>query len=282
MALVRSGSLNAAAQELGVSYTTVSRRVAAAEASFGTKLFIRRADGYAPTEAGLDAANHAAQMELAEAALRRRLEGREAELTGAFVVTAPQLLIATVLAPAIKTFAEAHPGVELTLRGTNNILDLDRRQADLAIRISREPGDALVGRRLVQQDTASFATPELVEKMRADPSAPVDWLGFDFWTHTPKAALPEYTNQRIRMRFDDMSAVVGAAQAGLGVARMPLFLGNLTPGLIRAPILPPQPYTDIWVLTHRDLKDATKVRAFKAALVPHFARQKHLFTEREV
>lgn len=277
MMLVRTGSLNAAADALSVSYTTISRRIAAAEDSFGTALFERTQTGYIPTEAGLDAARHATEMELTEAALRRSLDGRDNELTGRFTVTAPELLINQHLAPVIRTFLTLHPRIDLHVRASNDLLDLGRRQADLAIRISPDPGDDLVGRRLVQQETASFARPALVEAMRKDPGAPVQWLGFDFWTSPPKNARPEYTDQRILLRFNDMIAVMGAARAGLGVARMPFFVARAVPELVLAPILPPQPYIDIWVLSHRDLKDAAKVRAFKDVLVPHFRGIQHLF-----
>ena len=255
------------------------RRVAIAEESLGVRLFERRSGGYFPTQAARDVAEHASQMELSEAALRRRLEDSVESLTGTFTITAPQLLFATHLATVIGAFLQAMPNVDLHLRATEEKLSLDRREADLALRISRDPGETLVGRRLVPQDTAAFATPDLVRRMQDDPAAPVEWLGFDFWKTTPRATLPAYKNQTIKMRFDDMAAATGAAKAGLGVIRMPLFLGYAAPELVRAPILPPQPYIDIWMLTHRDLKDTPKVRAFKDIAVPYFRSVHHVFCE---
>ncbi|WP_093968618.1 LysR family transcriptional regulator [Actibacterium lipolyticum] len=275
--LVRHGSLAGAAKALGVSYTTVSRRVAAAEESFGTPLFERLQAGYAPTEAGRSAARHAEQMEQAELALRRELAARDTALTGPLVITAPQLLIASHLCHVIDAFLEKHPGVELTIRATNELLDLNNREADLAIRISDTPGDDLVGRRLARQHTASFASPDYASKLQDNPGDMIDWLGFTFWQDPPKAAMALNPNQRVRMRFDDMSALIGAAQAGLGVARMPMFVGRAAGGLMQVPILPPQQYHDIWVLSHRDLKDAAKLRAFKDMLVPYFAAHKDDF-----
>ncbi|KAJ57532.1 hypothetical protein ACMU_03220 [Actibacterium mucosum KCTC 23349] len=282
MMLVRTGSLNAAAEALGVSYTTVSRRIAAAEDSFGTQLFERTQTGYVATEAGLEAARYATEMELTEAALRRNLDGRDNELRGRFTITAPELLLHHHMAPVVEKFLQHHPRIDLNVRASNDLLDLGRRQADLAIRISSNPGDDLVGRRLVEQETASFARSDLVEAMTRDPSAPVHWLGFDFWTSTPRNTRPEYTDQRILLRYNDMIALLGAVRAGLGVARMPIFVGNAYPELVRAPILPPQPYTDILVLTHRDLKDAAKVRAFKDVLIPHFREIQSQFVTGEI
>lgn len=275
--VVRHGSLSAAAKVMGVSYTTLSRRISAAEDSLGTLLFERRKDGFVPTETGLVAAKHAEEMEASEIGLRRFLDGQDTGLSGPLTITAPELLITHHLCHVLAEYRATYPDVDLTVRAGNAMLDLDRRDADLAIRISRDPGDDLVGRRLAAQHTAAFATPELVARMRDDPTAPVDWLGFEFWKTTPKDTLPEYTNQRIAMRFNDMMAVVGAAKLGLGVARMPLFVGRAVPELELAPIMPPTPYMDIWALSHRDLKDSAKLQAFKRLLGAYFTRNAHVF-----
>jgi DNA-binding transcriptional LysR family regulator len=268
--VVRLGSIAAAARALEVNTTTITRRIGSAEEGLGTRLFDRTPLGYVPTDAGREAAVHAEAMESHEFTLRRTLAGRDAALSGPMTITAPQLLIATHLCHVIDQFLELHPLIDLTVLSTNDVLDLANREADLAIRISDNPGDDLIGRRLTGQQTASFATPALARALEEDPSMRIDWIGFTFWDGPPKASLAAWPNARVKLRFDDMTAVVGAAQAGLGVARMAMFLGRATPGLVQVPLLPPQKYQDIWVLTHRDLKDAAKIRAFKDLLVSWF------------
>ena len=268
--LVRHGSLSRAARELGVSYTTVARRVDAAEASFGARLFDRLPGGYRPTDAGREAARHAETMEAAEHALRRDLGGRDRDLSGPFTITAPELLIVSHLCGVIDAFLDAHPQIELTVRATNALLSLDRREADLAIRVSNDPGNALVGRRLARQQTASFAAPALAARIEADPAARIDWIGLPDWSAPPRASLTHYPNARIRLRLDDMISIVAAAEAGLGVARMPMFVGRGAPGLVQVPVLPPQDYADIWALSHRGLSRSAKVRVFKDMLAAHF------------
>ena len=268
MCLVRGGSLAAAAQDLGLNYTTVARRIARAEASLGIMLFERLADGYQPTEAGLLVAHHAAQMDTQTDALMRQLQGRDTTLRGPLTVTAPQLLIAHVLTPMIAQFCKTFPEVDLHVRATNDLLDLNRREADLAIRISRDPGDRLMGLRLAAQQSASFASPALARKIVDDPNGVVDWIVYAGYTTVPKNVDPAYPNHNICMTFDDMVAIRAATQAGLGVARMPMFLGCTSDGLVQVPVLPPQPYPDIWVVTHRDIWTAAKVTAFREMLVP--------------
>ncbi len=270
LSLVRGASLASAAEELGVNYTTVARRISRAETALDQKLFDRLADGYRPTEAGKTIAEHAARMEDHAHGLMRQLQGQDNTLRGPLTITAPQLLIAHALAPAIDQFCTAYPEIALHVRATNDLLDLNRREADLAIRISRDPGDSLKGLRLTQQHSASFATQAWADRIADDPDTLIDWVVYAAYQDVPRNVDPTFPNHRIRLTFDDMVAIRAAAQAGLGVARMPLFLGRATPGLVQIPVLPPQPYAEIWAVGHPDVWPAAKVTAFRNILVPHF------------
>jgi len=275
--LVRHRSLAGAAQALDVNYTTVARRVRRAEKALNQLLFERLPDGYRPTESAHVLAEHASQMEKAEHSLMRQLQGAETELSGVITITAPQLLIAGFLAPIIDQFSKAHPNIELRVLAANEVLDLTRREADLAIRISRNPGDTLTGLRLLDQETASFANQEVAGGISLDPSAMIDWVVYDAYPNVPNEISSRFPNNPVRFRFDDMVAMVGAAQDGLGVVRMPMFLGRATTGLVQVPVLPPQPYADIWVVGHPDFWPSPKLRAFREILVRHCKSHRHQF-----
>lgn len=268
--LVREGSLAGAGAVLGVNYTTVARRVARAEQALDTILFERLADGYHATEAGRRVAAHAAEMEARELSLMRVLQGGDKRLSGALVVTAPQLLIGPYVAPVMARFNATHPEVNLHIKASNELVDLTRREADLAVRISRDPGDALMGVRVAEQQTASFAAPVWATRLAGGADTVVDWIVYERFQDVPKAALARYPKSRVVMTCDDMAAMVGAAVAGLGVVRMPMFLGRVTPGLVQVPALDPAPYADIWVVGHRDVWPSARVAAFRDMLVPHF------------
>ncbi|OUS38979.1 LysR family transcriptional regulator [Rhodobacterales bacterium 56_14_T64] len=278
LALVRAGTLAGAAEVLGVSYTTVSRRVQRAEGMLGHVLFERHPEGYIPTAEAHDLAAAAKQMEQQEHQLLRQLAGQDQSLTGAFTLTAPELLIQAHLAPLLLEFTNRYPEVELRVKATNDWLDLNRREADLALRISSDPGDTLVGRKLTTQRSGCFATPEIAERAAADPMAVLDWVLFSEQSKPPEAALSQYPNARVRARFDDMVALVAAARVGMGALRMPVFLGRSTPGLVPLPQVATTPYAPIWMLSHRDLQHARKVAAFKDLLVPWFKQYADLFT----
>jgi DNA-binding transcriptional LysR family regulator len=275
--VVRAGTLSGAAAQLGINYTTVARRVARVEARLQRKLFERLSDGYRPTELGRLVAAHAEQMEVQDHALMRGLSGRDETLRGPLVITAPQLLIQWHLVHVIEAFCTAHPEVDLEVNAANDLLDLGRRQADLAVRVSREPGDNLTGMRLTAQHAAAYGSPGLAARIAEHPNEPVDWVVYSQSPGAPKAALERYPQVRIKARFDDMVPMIGAAQAGLGLVRMPMFLGRAVPGLVEVPVMPPQPYADIWAVAHADVWPGAKVRAFREGLVTYFRANRGVF-----
>lgn len=278
LALIRDKSLARAAGSLGVSYTTVARRVSRLEEALGEVLFERLADGYHPTEAARLVAEHAGEMSASEDALLRRLKGRDRRLSGPLTFTAPQLMIAHALSPALADFTEAHPDVELEVKATNAILDLTRREADLALRVSRSPGDTLKGIRLTAQDTAAFATPDWAARIAEDPAAPVDWIVYHTVKELPEQVHARTPNARIRYRFDDMIAMAGAVREGLGVVRLPMFLGRAAGELVQLDLLEPQPYADIWLVGHADVWPSAKVTALREAIRAHFKATRARFT----
>lgn len=277
MMLVRHGSLAGAAQALGLNYTTVARRIQRAEDGLGLRLFERLQDGYRPTQAALLFAEHAAQMEQAEHNLMRQIQRTDDRLSGILTVTAPQLLIANFLSPVLDEFSRTYPAIDLRILATSKYLDLPRREADLAIRISDTPGDTLTGLRLLPQQTASFANQSLADNIARDPNSTIDWIVYDGHPTIPKGVSQSYPNNNVRFRLDDMVAIIGAVQAGLGVARLPLFLGRTTSGLVQVPVLPPQPYVDIWAVGHPDVWPSAKPSAFRQILVAHCKANRQLF-----
>lgn len=272
--LVRHQTLAGAAIALGVNYTTVARRIRRAETALGQLLFERLADGYRPTEAARIVAAHAEKMEASELDLRRYLQGADAELTGQLTITAPQLLISGFLGPVLDEFDQKYPLIELRILATNDLLDLTRLEADLAIRVSQTPGDTLKGLRLLKQENASFACPRLANHIQSNPTAMIDWIVYDAHPNVPKGIDPKFPNNRVRFRFDDMVAMLGAAQAGLGVVRLPMFLGKAAAGVVAVPVLPPQPYSDIWVVGHPDVWPSRKARAFREVLLTYCKQHK--------
>jgi DNA-binding transcriptional LysR family regulator len=168
--------------------------------------------------------------------------------------------------------------VELSVKATNDTLDLARLEADLAVRIAPDPSSTLMGVKLTEQDTASFATQDWADRIEADAQDTFDWIIYSEHRDLPKGVRERFPNARIGYRFDDMIAMVGAAQAGLGIVRLPMFLGRRAADLVQVPMLEPKQYSDIWIVGHRDIWAGAKQAAFRAQVVASIKAERSIFT----
>jgi len=274
---VRHGGLSGAARALGVNHATVARRIQAAEQACGAMLFDRLPGGYAPTEAGLEAARTAEAMESASAGLSLSIAARDQRLSGPLTLTAPQLIVERVLAPLLAEFCAAHPDIDLRLLASNETLNLSQRQADVAIRISDAPVDTLVGTRVAEQRAAIYVSHGYAGQLAASPRPRLDWIRFSHWPGIPDDLGEAWPERRIALTVDDMVAAIGAVRAGIGATRMPCFLGDTDPALTRLPDVALFAYPGVWVLTHRDLQRVKRIETFMSFTSARLRQLRPLF-----
>jgi len=265
LAVARAGSLAAAARSLRVNHATVSRRIQALEQRTGTRLFDRIPQGWTPTAAGDAMQRSAERVEEEMSALGRQVVGRDALPTGTLRVAVSDAA-GYALLPELRAFAEAHPRIVLELTASNASTNLTRREADVALRVTANPPEHLVGRRLASTGLAIYGA----RPPRRRASAPADlealpWLGFDegFGDLLQVRWMREHVpDARIVARFDSVLLAWHAVRAGLGVALLPCVLGDRDPDLVR--IRPDLVLTGapLWILTHPDLRAAARVQAF--------------------
>lgn len=276
----RSATMTETATRLGLNQTTVSRRLAALEASLGVQLVQRRRDGIELTEAGTDAVRSLEVMETVANDLERKLLGRDTELAGHLTVTTTDAL--TQHHPDLFTsFAERYPAVELELDTTFSPRSLARREAEVAIRWALKPDDTLFGRKLARVEYALYAATELVESVgrRASLEA-YPWLAF---TVDSKAKLTdrwmaEYVpSARIVCRYTHTLSMHAAIRAGSGVGFMPCAFADPDAGLVRLRGVQPGFGYDLWLLTHPDLSRTARVRAFLSHAGEYFDARKKLY-----
>lgn len=256
LALCRSGSVSRAGQTLGVTHTTVARRIQALERTLKTRLFDRRPDGYVMTLAAEAMFEDVVHMENRVHAIDREIVGRDLELSGPLTVTAPYDFANSALLPAIANFRRRYPRIKLTLTTTTSFVDLSAREADIAVRLTARPPDNLVGRRILPLCHGIYATrpylrvaldeAELILLSRGDERP--DWAT----THFP--------NARVSLRTDNVATMHAAVLAGLGVARIPCFIGDADKRLCRLDLDVPLSDWGIWILSHVDLRATARVR----------------------
>lgn len=281
LAIVRGGGLSGAARDLGTQHSTVFRRLEAIEARLGVKLFERGRSGYRPTAHGDVIADAARTMEDAALAAERRVQGADARLAGTIRIATSEVLASYLLPRLLGDFLNAHPDIELELTVSNRQVDLQRREADLALRATIEPSESLVGRRLATLQYAIFATADVLQSVRIPsgragagqkppPLESLPWVGFDSREgdlQIMRALREMLPSIRPRLRADSLMTMLRMAATGAGAVVLPAFAGAQEPCLIRITPVFERPTMDLWLLHHPDVRGNARVRA----LMQHLA-----------
>ena len=253
LAAGRAGTLAGAARRLAVDQTTVGRRLAAAEAALGFRLFDRVAGQLRPTAAGLAALARAERMERAAAELLGEVTG---EAGGSVRLTAVPLLANRLLVPALPALLAAHPGLRLELLAAPGNLSLTRREADLALRLARpEQGGGTLARRIGRLDYAVYGP-------RRRGAARLPWIGYEpGLAHLPPARwLAAAEGPRAVLAVQDAETLWQALLAGLGRSLLPCRLADGEPRLRR--LEPAVALSrEVWLLRHADQRGLPAVEA---------------------
>jgi DNA-binding transcriptional LysR family regulator len=264
LAISQGGTLAAAAERLGVSHATVFRRLNQIEEQLGVRLFERRRVGYTPTAAGAEATALAGRLENDIAALERRIAGRDQRAAGTVRITTTDTLLYGPLSAVLPAFRRAHPQIVLELTVSNTLFDLDKGEADVAIRPSREPPPSMVGRRISAVAMAVYGWRGI---RGAEPGTlgRFDWAAPDeSLVHTPARRWLEDKGllSRAVYRANSLFALREAARHGVGLAVLPCYLGDPDPQLMRVGAPVPELQSELWLLTHPQLRRTARVSAF--------------------
>ncbi|HEX6003074.1 MAG TPA: LysR family transcriptional regulator [Burkholderiales bacterium] len=272
--VVEAKSFSAAARDLGMSKSLVSKRVSQLERSLGARLLNRTTRNMSLTEAGAVFYEHCARM-LAELDEARLAVGRlHAEPRGVLRITAPVAFGTLHIAPALPEFLSRHPELKIDLTITDRIIDLAEEGYDLAVRITDEPAPNLVARRLAAVNRRICATPDYFAR-HGTPRAPRDLERHNCLTYTyfnpeeswrlrgPDGDISVRTTGDLRVNDDE--ALSQVVLGGLGIALLPTFIvgrdfqaGRLT--AVLADYVPLERYIYIVYLPNRQV--SAKVRVF--------------------
>lgn len=263
LAVVEHGTLTATAQAIGVDQSTVTRRLRACEARCGIKLFDRVRGGVLLTPAGQAFARAAAEVEERLFALERELSSKSAELSPVrLTLSAP---LAALWLDELVDLAKGQPLLRLELVVADDFRNLDRREADVALRRVDTPPEHLVGRRVSEVADALYGAPNL----RTVPLDRLPWIGWepDLPTSALEIARQEYApDQPVTLYANSLVVLLEAARKGHTAVRLACVVGDADPGLVRLtePVVSRSP---LWVLTHPDLRQSPSVRLVMEYLV---------------
>ncbi len=278
LATAEEGSLSAAARALGQTQPTLSRQVAALEEDLGVTLFERVGRSLTLTQAGLELLDHFRAMGDAAGRISLAASGQSQAIDGHVSITATNMLATLHLPPVLKRIREAAPGITLEIVAANEIRDLMRREADIAIRHARPEQPDLIAR-LVGETTAHlYASPDYLDRI-GRPESPGDlsdteWIGFgDVDRMLPVLnglGLP-LTADNIKLTSESGTVMLELVRQGLGITIFTRDVGTLNPDLERVlpdlePIVVP-----VWLVTHRELHTSRRIRLVFDMLAEAFA-----------
>ncbi|AKU98683.1 Transcriptional regulator, LysR family [Labilithrix luteola] len=176
------GSFSGAARALGMSQPTLGRQVDALEEELGVVLFERVGRGLALTAAGVELLEHVRTMGEAASHVALSASGQSQTLEGSITITASEVNTAFLLPPILERLRREHPAIEVTLVATNEVRDLRKREADIALRSGRPSDPKLVATRLRDTPARLYATPSYLHRIgnprTARDLANAEFIGF--------------------------------------------------------------------------------------------------------
>jgi DNA-binding transcriptional LysR family regulator len=260
-AVVRLGSLSAAARELALNHATVARRLEALERSLGTAPVQRTRTGYVPTAAGSRLIEAARRMEVAADAISRSAGVIGPDVTGDVRITLTESIASLVVAPRLAELRRRHPNLRIDLVADDRVLSLARREAEIAVRWARPERGELVARRIVDVPYALF-------RARGLPLSPADRQA-PLIGHGPAGArLPEaqwlaraFPDRIPVIRTNGLPAQIALVRTGAGIGVLPRFMRHLFDDIEMVdPPIPP-PVRSLWLVVHRDLRRRPAIAA---------------------
>lgn len=272
------GSLSGAARALHLTQPTVGRHIETLEAALGVSLFTRAPQGMTPTPAALDILPHATAMAAAAEAALRAASGSAETLSGTVRLTASEIISVEVLPRTLAAFREQYPDIDLEIVPTNQVEDLLRRDADIAIRMAEPTQHALTVRKIGSLDLALFASqtylarhpmPETLQDLLAH-----TLIGFDRDLSLLEdrdlsaggAPLP-ISRDLFNIRTDSDLAQLALLRGGLGIGGCQVGIARQEANLV--PVLPDLLHFDLtmWIAMHEDQRRSRRIRVLFDHLV---------------
>ncbi len=270
LALVDHGTLVAAAEHLDLSQPTLGRRLASLQKRMGTTLFTRDGRRLALTDAGHAIVENARRMQSEMLAIGRTLDVQSSGLSGMVTISATEGTGTEWLAPELRAFHDRYPDIVLNLLIEARAVDLVRREADIALRMGDQPTQPdLIARRLVPIGFGWYASREWARK-HGPFDSPADLVGCDFVGFAldgkPPSILPLTPvtldgEAHITVTTNSPAAHMAALRAGYGAGAASHRWATMHPDLVN--LFPGQTVgsTDLWIVTHEELRHSARIRA---------------------
>lgn len=268
LAISRQGNLSAAARELGLTQTTMRRRLEALHERAGARLLAKTPSGFLLTPAGEKILAHVERMEMEALALERAVSGEDERLEGLVRLTTVESLAARIVVPSLARFRDRYPGITIEIDVDTRSLSLSRRETDIALRVAAFAQHEAMVKKLGRLAFALYGSKAyLARHARLDFSTGL--AGHSIVTlQEDLLQMPEAKwlrslagNAAIAARTNSREGQFHAAMAGIGLACLPRYIADTEPSLSRLDSPLAAPIRDIWLGIHRDTRRQPRIRA---------------------
>lgn len=287
LAMAEEGSLSAAARKLKVSQPTLSRRLTALEEDVGSDLFVRSRTGLEMTAIGEQLINHARHMRDDVYSIERLVTGHDSSLQGSVMISCIEILGADWLVQQTRPFREQFPGITVEFKIENTTSDLLRREADIAIRMFRPVQNDLIAKRCGTMTYGYYASRAYLEQ-HGTPTSFDDITTHEFilphdeiLAHTNKfGKRPYHPRGNIAFRSNNLISLGSAVRAGFGIGAYSCIMAEDDPDLVRLFDDVVVFSSDIWLVSHAELRRSARIRAMFDYLGDLFAEHAAAFEGR--
>ncbi|MFT5760251.1 MAG: DNA-binding transcriptional LysR family regulator [Alteromonadaceae bacterium] len=256
LALNRFGSLRAAAENLGVNHSTLSRRLSLLNNKYTCNVFERNIGGYQISESGQALLSAAEQMEQLVTNAQRQYKATEQRISGSITLSIPDAIGQFLLVDVIAKFNALYPDINLIIKSTYQLVNLDQAEADIVIRGSNQPPEHLVGYKLFPYYLCLYANKTYIKNVKREswqwvvaPNTNYHWIQQTAYANVPIGLVVEDVTLRHNMLLE-----------GLAIGRAPCYMADPVSELVRLPNSKPEPQFDLWVLTHPDLRNTPRIK----------------------
>jgi len=280
LAIADSGSLSAAAQNLEINHSTVFRRLRTFENEIGGRLFERINNTYELTTMGQELLIHALAISESVHTMERHIVGKDIQPKGVVKITAPNNIAYRYLSRYLTEFHFLYPEIRIELLASNLEFNMNTRQADIAVRATSSPPEHLVGRQVRTIHWSVYASPAY----KSDSDLPQNLN--ELHNHALIGSSGALNNQpgflwleknfstQIITRCDDLVTMSYFAEAGHGLAILPD--DQQRPQLTKLFTFEPAQTSNLWLLTHPDLRNVERIKIVMKYLTTAFADEKNI------
>ncbi len=262
--IAAAGTLAEAARQLSINHATVFRRLNRIEENLGVRLFDRSRTGYVLTSAGELAIDHAERVADELAAFENKVVGTEQTPAGTVRLTTTDTLLAGPVGSILCRFRQLYPKIDVEIVTSNTVANLERREADLALRPARNPSASLLGRRIGKIELAIYAQHGLATGLDPLSSDVLEWIGPEDGFGDPALAAWFASNeveQRVHVRTNTLMGMLALTASGNGFSVLPTYLANSIAGLEQLSPPIPELTIDLWLLRHPALRETARIQA---------------------